>query len=103
MEYAGNIYGKAGLVLQMLRGQLGDDVFFHALQHYLEVNRLENVVTSDLIKAIEESTHVDVDRFFDEWIYGGGAPRFAVRSEEHTSELQSPMYLVCRLLLEKKK
>src|SRR5437762_3604799 len=27
----------------------------------------------------------------------------AVRSEEHTSELQSPMYLVCRLLLEKKK
>src|SRR5437762_5954326 len=27
----------------------------------------------------------------------------APRSEEHTSELQSPMYLVCRLLLEKKK
>src|SRR5437764_6559571 len=26
----------------------------------------------------------------------------AYRSEEHTSELQSPMYLVCRLLLEKK-
>src|SRR5437762_5171629 len=26
----------------------------------------------------------------------------AGRSEEHTSELQSPMYLVCRLLLEKK-
>src|SRR5437763_3818055 len=25
------------------------------------------------------------------------------RSEEHTSELQSPMYIVCRLLLEKKK
>src|SRR5437762_9741805 len=30
---------------------------------------------------------------------GRGEPR----SEEHTSELQSPMYLVCRLLLEKKK
>src|ERR1017187_3647101 len=29
-------------------------------------------------------------------------PRYP-RSEEHTSELQSPMYLVCRLLLEKKK
>src|SRR5690348_17691441 len=27
---------------------------------------------------------------------------FAVRSEEHTSELQSPVHLVCRLLLEKK-
>src|SRR5687767_15330605 len=29
--------------------------------------------------------------------------RFANRSEEHTSELQSLAYLVCRLLLEKKK
>src|SRR5437879_10304060 len=29
--------------------------------------------------------------------------RLSLRSEEHTSELQSPMYLVCRLLLEKKK
>src|SRR5437762_6048480 len=29
-------------------------------------------------------------------------PDQKVRSEEHTSELQSPMYLVCRLLLEKK-
>src|SRR5437879_9645585 len=28
---------------------------------------------------------------------------YSDRSEEHTSELQSPMYLVCRLLLEKKK
>src|SRR5438876_4799395 len=49
---------------------------------------------------------------------GGGARRLAhaghvektdrlrcpsVRSEEHTSELQSPVHLVCRLLLEKKK
>src|SRR3712207_8722641 len=31
------------------------------------------------------------------------APRVEPRSEEHTSELQSRQYLVCRLLLEKKK
>src|SRR3712207_7198106 len=31
------------------------------------------------------------------------SPRDALRSEEHTSELQSRQYLVCRLLLEKKK
>src|SRR3712207_7569680 len=42
--------------------------------------------------------------------FGGELPdryvaniRNAVRSEEHTSELQSRQYLVCRLLLEKKK
>src|SRR5256885_11908560 len=32
-----------------------------------------------------------------------GAPVNLLRSEEHTSELQSPCNLVCRLLLEKKK
>src|SRR2546429_2032564 len=31
------------------------------------------------------------------------SPKRAVRSEEHTSELQSRLHLVCRLLLEKKK
>ena len=34
---------------------------------------------------------------------GKGLVIMAVRSEEHTSELQSRQYLVCRLLLEKKK
>src|SRR5256885_3839762 len=33
----------------------------------------------------------------------GDGHRHRVRSEEHTSELQSPCNLVCRLLLEKKK
>src|ERR1022692_3993642 len=44
------------------------------------------------------------------WLRSGSAPRCAIcppvrppRSEEHTSELQSPCNLVCRLLLEKKK
>src|SRR2546422_6994804 len=34
---------------------------------------------------------------------GCGRPRRTTRSEEHTSELQSRLHLVCRLLLEKKK
>src|SRR5258708_26893112 len=46
----------------------------------------------------------------DHWVefeLGDDAPRegplWLLRSEEHTSELQSPDHLVCRLLLEKKK
>src|SRR3712207_7943661 len=40
----------------------------------------------------------------DERLVPGGLQQdLAVRSEEHTSELQSRQYLVCRLLLEKKK
>src|SRR2546430_5625637 len=55
------------------------------------------------------SYHVDVNaiapgalntRFLDEVLASG---KGTVRSEEHTSELQSQSNLVCRLLLEKKK
>src|SRR5256885_16578581 len=40
-----------------------------------------------------------------DWLrpHGHDSCRAALRSEEHTSELQSPCNLVCRLLLEKKK
>src|SRR5690348_17443552 len=40
------------------------------------------------------------------WLWCSGpacSSSAAARSEEHTSELQSPVHLVCRLLLEKKK
>src|SRR5205823_7371288 len=50
--------------------------------------------------------HAAVHRLDDGGHYGDirrGAARHRLRSEEHTSELQSLAYLVCRLLLEKKK
>jgi aminopeptidase N len=81
VEYVGNVYDKAGWVLHMLHSQLGDEAFFRAIKHYLEANRLQNVVTADLVKAIEESTGTNVDPFFDQWIYGAGAPRFTVKSD----------------------
>jgi aminopeptidase N len=80
VEYVGNVYDKAGWVIHMLREEMGDEAFFRALKHYLETNRLQNVVSADLAKAIEESSSRNVDQFFDQWIYGAGAPRFAVRS-----------------------
>src|SRR3712207_7739572 len=40
---------------------------------------------------------------FSKVLVGMTSVAFSYRSEEHTSELQSRQYLVCRLLLEKKK
>src|SRR3712207_2512415 len=49
----------------------------------------------------EQLTLRVVARYADVWNFAGG-PVENFRSEEHTSELQSRQYLVCRLLLEKK-
>jgi aminopeptidase N len=77
-ELSGNFYGKAGLVLHMLRHELGDAEYFRAIRHFLEKHRHQNVVTADVAAAIEEATGRNLDRFFDQWIYGAGAPRFEV-------------------------
>jgi aminopeptidase N len=75
-EFDGNAYTKGGWVLHMLRHELGEDAFYRGLKHYLEVNRGKNVVTADLAKAMEESSHTNVDQFFSQWLYGAGAPKF---------------------------
>ena len=77
-EFDGNAYTKGGWVFYMLRHQLGEDAFNRALKHYLEVNHGKNVVTADLVKAVEESTNSDVDQFFNQWVYGAGAPKFDI-------------------------
>jgi aminopeptidase N len=77
-EFDGNSYNKGGLVLYMLRHQIGEEAFYRGVRRYLDVNRGKNVVTADLIKAIEEANHVDVQHFFDQWVYGAGAPKFEI-------------------------
>src|SRR5437764_10919222 len=54
---------------------------------------------ADVYRWIDEH---GVPHYSDEWVPGSVVVKTVKRSEEHTSELQSPMYLVCRRLLEKK-
>src|SRR5947208_5992155 len=59
-----------------------------------------------LFRSVEHAAHAGVGaRVFARRACGvrNLAPVGPARSEEHTSELQSPDHLVCRLLLEKKK
>src|SRR5690348_17743254 len=49
------------------------------------------------------TTNFEILRGSRNGVKGERSGRSPPRSEEHTSELQSPVHLVCRLLLEKKK
>src|SRR5437879_6851213 len=58
----------------------------------------------DMLRRVGIAGPARVARSYAHQLSGGMCQRVMIgRSEEHTSELQSPMYLVCRLLLEKKK
>src|SRR5687767_15777578 len=66
----------------------------------LPMRRPIEILHADRLREIRFERVVDVATRL---LLENGAERVEVRSEEHTSELQSLAYLVCRLLLEKKK
>ncbi len=67
-------YPKGGTILHMLRRELGDDLFYKGLRHYLEKNRHQPVETHQLVDAMEEATGINVQPFFDQWIRKPGHP-----------------------------
>lgn len=72
-------YQKGAAVIHTLREQVGDDAFWKALNIYLTRHRLGSVETPDLIRAMEEASGQKLGWFFDQWVYGAGAPRLDVK------------------------
>jgi aminopeptidase N len=73
-----HLYPKGAWVLHMIRSQLGDEGWWRAIHHYVERHREQTVITSDLERAIEEVTGINLEKFFDQWIFTGGHPEFRV-------------------------
>ncbi len=69
-----HLYQKGGVVLHMLRCELGDGRFFRSIARYVAQNQQRNVETIDLVRAIEEATGRNMRGFFDRWIFGEGYP-----------------------------
>src|SRR5256885_11763166 len=74
----------------------------HQLRHQFELIEALRVVAQRLVATAAYILDDFVHGFIDD-IRSRGDEALCDRSEEHTSELQSPCNLVCRLLLEKKK
>ncbi len=75
---SGHIYPRGASVLQMLRHQLGDSLFWTAMNRYTTKHAYGNVTSADLRDAFEAATGRDFHRFFDQWVYGAGVPQFRV-------------------------
>jgi aminopeptidase N len=74
----GKVYFKGAWVLQMLRHQLGEEVFWRGVAKYLNDHRWQGVETADLRRALEEASGRDLEQFFQQWVFGRGVPRLAV-------------------------
>src|SRR3712207_6920939 len=78
-----------------LTAQHRRELHVHCYRMIGSFEEAEDLVQETLLRAWRRRDTLERDELFRAWLYR--------RSEEHTSELQSRQYLVCRLLLEKKK
>jgi aminopeptidase N len=78
-------YAKGGMVVHMLRNEIGDTAFFKAIRNYLNDPLLANhyASTSDLQRHMESTCGKDLDYFFEDWVYGEGFPSYTVAWEQN--------------------
>ncbi|HEY6189744.1 MAG TPA: DUF3458 domain-containing protein [Pyrinomonadaceae bacterium] len=72
------LYQKGGFILHMLRETVGDEIFWKAVNKYLEEYKYGNVETADLQRVFEQTSGKRLDWFFDQWVYKAGYPELRV-------------------------
>lgn len=63
-----NSYQKGGWTLHMLRTLIGDSAFFHGIRDYYAAHVDGNAMSDDLMAAMERSSGMKLQWFFDEWL-----------------------------------
>ncbi|MHB1908623.1 MAG: M1 family aminopeptidase [Nitrososphaerales archaeon] len=70
-------YEKGAWVLNGLRGLLGDELFFKGIKNYVARQKNTSVETSDFRKALEQVSGLELENFFDLWLYSPGFPDYS--------------------------
>lgn len=76
--YDRHLYEKGACVYHMIRTTLGDELFFKAIQNFVNKHAHQTVETIDLLRAIEESTGFNLAPLFDQYVFRGGHPDYDV-------------------------
>ncbi|GAA6621826.1 M1 family aminopeptidase [Scytonema sp. NUACC26] len=76
--YDRHIYEKGSCVYHMIRSELGEELFWKAIQTFVRDNAHNTVETVDLLRAIEKATGRNLLFLFDQYVYRGGHPDFKV-------------------------
>lgn len=80
VTYGTTSYDKGALVVHTLRNYLGDEVFFPAMQAFLEAFAYDFASSEDLRDFLSDETGIDMNPFFDSWVMTPGFPHFEIDS-----------------------
>ncbi|MCA1994139.1 MAG: M1 family metallopeptidase, partial [Coleofasciculus sp. S288] len=76
--YDRHLYEKGACVYHMIRTELGDELFWKAIQTFVQDNAHQTVETIDLLRAIEKATGRNLLFLFDQYVFRGGHPDYKV-------------------------
>lgn len=78
----GLVYNKGASVLHMLRHVVGDSLFFESMKAYANDARFryKNATTEDFQGVVEQVSKMNLDVFFQQWLYGEGIPHYTFTS-----------------------
>jgi aminopeptidase N len=76
--YDRHIYEKGSCIYHMMRAELGEELFWRAIQTFVQGNAHRTVESIDLLRAIEKSTGRNLAFLFDQYVYRGGYPVYKI-------------------------
>ncbi len=65
------VYDKGAWVLHMLRYEIGDSNFFKSLHKNYDLYKYSNASVEDFKDVCENVSGINLDKFFDQWVYNG--------------------------------
>jgi aminopeptidase N len=68
------VYERGAMTIQALRVKIGELAFWQLVRDWAADNRYGNVNTADFIAAAERASGMDLDAFFDVWLFQPGKP-----------------------------
>jgi hypothetical protein len=93
--YGTTVYNKGGLVVHAMRHYLGDSLFFNTVRAYTEAYKFDNISTIEMRDFFSATTGVDLNDFFDAWVYRPGFSTFIADSfhvEQVASDYEVEVY-----------
>lgn len=79
LTYGTMAYDKGAVVAHTLMNYLGREAFSKAMKYYLNKFDSKSASSQDLCEALSEDTDLDMNNFFEAWVYTPGSPVYYVQ------------------------
>jgi aminopeptidase N len=89
-----NSYQKGSWILHMLRLKLGEDNLIKGLVKFHEKYSMSHACTKAFMEVLEKTSGVELEQFFDDWLYSAGHPVIALSSGFNNGRLNMELIQV---------